>query len=89
MEDRSDSDNWSFLRFVIIATLKVVGMALLIMSGWVFYIAMLHLSLISEAFSYIAITAFWSFIVLLIVFAAVIDWMKKRQRLSKRSLTNL
>jgi uncharacterized membrane protein len=81
MEDRSDSDKYSFLRFVIIATLEVAGMALLIMSGWVFYVAMLSLGLQGGIFSYIAITAFWSFIVLLLIIAATIEWMKKKKKL--------
>lgn len=78
-KENSSSEKRSFFRFVIIATLKVVCMALLIMSGWVFYLAMLHLSLQGEFFSLVAVVAFWSFIVALIVFAAVIDWIKAKK----------
>ncbi|MEM2111411.1 MAG: hypothetical protein QXX08_05990 [Candidatus Bathyarchaeia archaeon] len=72
-----------FIRFVIIATLKVVGLALLIMSGWAFYISMLFLGFQSPILSYIAVASFWAFIILLIVVAAVIDWMKKKKAAEK------
>ena len=79
-EESLDSDHYSFPRFVIMATLKVAGMALLIMSGWIFYVGMLSLGLQGEVFSYIAVVSFWSFLLLLIVIAAVIDWMRDKKR---------
>jgi uncharacterized membrane protein len=79
-EENPDYDHYSFLRFVIMATLKVVGMALLIMSGWVFYVGVLSLGLQGEVFSYVAVISFWTFLLLLIVTGAVIDWMRDKKK---------
>lgn len=78
-EEHLDSENDGFLRFVIVSTLKVVGIALCIMSGWVFYIGMLSLGSKGEPFNYIAVASFWSFFIVLIVLAVVIDWLKKKK----------
>ncbi|RLI46783.1 hypothetical protein DRO69_02325 [Candidatus Bathyarchaeota archaeon] len=78
-EESVEHENYSLIRFVVVVTLTVVGMALCIMSGWIFFIGMLNLGIRGPPFSYMAIIAFWSFIVILIVLAAVIDWMKKKK----------
>jgi uncharacterized membrane protein len=87
-EESTDLDHYSFLRFVIMATLEVVGMALLIMSGWVFYVGMMSLSLKGEVFSYVAVVCFWSFLLLLIVTAAVIDWVRDKKKERDTSLSS-
>ena len=79
-DDSSDSSKRGFFRFVIIATLEVAGAALLIMSGWIFYVAMLNLGLQGGIYGYAAIAVFWSFIVSLIIIAATIDWMKTKRK---------
>lgn len=81
-EEESDAEKHSFLRFLIMATLTVAGMALLIISGWAVYITLLHLGIKGEPFGHIAIATFWVFIVALLILAAVVDWVKgKNHRL--------
>jgi len=66
-------------------------MALLIMSGWVFYVGVLSLGLQGEVFSYVAVIFFRTFLLLLIVTGAVIDWMrdKKKRETNSSALHNM
>lgn len=80
VEEQSESEDRSFLRFVIVSTLTVVGMALCIMSPWLFYICMINLGMRGEPLNYIAIAAFGSFFIIVVILAAAIDWVRKRKK---------
>jgi len=79
-DERPESEDRGFLRFVIVSTLTVVGMALCIMSPWLFYICMINLGMRGEPLNYVAIAAFWSFFVIIVILATVIDWVMKRKK---------
>jgi len=79
-EEGSESEDRSFLRFVIVSTLTVLGMALCILSPGIFLVALINLGLRGELLNYIAFAAFWSFFIIIVLLAAAIDWVKKRKK---------
>lgn len=78
-EEESDSKNHSFLRFVIVSTLQVLAMTICILSPCVLLVLLIKIGLQGEPFNYLAFIAFWSLFLIVIVFAAVVDWIKKRK----------
>jgi hypothetical protein len=79
-EEGSKSEDRSFLRFVIVSTLTVLGMALCILSPWIFVVALTNPGLRGQPLSYIAFAAFWSFFIVIVILATAIDWVKKRKK---------
>jgi hypothetical protein len=79
-EEGSKSRGHSFLRFVIVSTLTVLGIALCILSPWVFIVALINLGLRDEPLNYIAFAAFWSFFIVIVILATAIDWINKRKK---------
>lgn len=79
-EEGSESEDHSFLRFVIVSTLTVVGLALVILSPVIFYVGLLSLGLRGEPFNYIAYVAFWSFLTVIVILTTAIDWVRKRKK---------
>jgi len=79
-EEGLKSKDHGFLRFVIVSTLTVLGMALCIFSPWIFIVALIRLGLQGEPFNYIAYVAFWSFFIIIVILATAIDWINKRKK---------
>jgi hypothetical protein len=79
-EEGPESKGNSFLRFVIVSTLTVLGMALCILSPWIFIVALINLGLQGEPLNYIAYAAFWSFFIMIVILATAIDWINKRKK---------
>lgn len=79
-EEESESGKYSFLLFVIASTLKVVGLTLCILSPWILYVGLINLGLRGEPFNYVAFAFFWSYFVVIVLLAAVIDWIRKRKK---------
>lgn len=79
-EEGSKSKDHSFLRFVIVSTLTVLGMALCIISPWIFYVCMINLGVRGEPLNYIAFAAFWSFFIIIVILATAIDWVMKKKK---------
>jgi len=82
-QERSESKDHSFLRFVIVSTLTVLGIALCILSPWILILELINLGLQGEPYDYVAYAAFWSFFVIIVMLATVIDWIKKRKKENK------
>jgi len=79
-EEGSESEDRSFLRFVIVSTLTVLGMALCIISPGIFYVCMINLGVRGEPLNYIAFATFWSFFIIIVILATAIDWINKRKK---------
>lgn len=79
-EEGSKSKDHGFLRFVIVSTLIVLGMALCIFSPWVLLVAIINLGLRGEPLNYIAFATFWSFFIIVVLLATAIDWINKRKK---------
>ena len=79
-EEGSKSKDHGFLRFVIVSTLIVSGMALCIFSPWVLLVAIINLGLRGEPLNYIAFATFWSFFIIVVLLATAIDWINKRKK---------
>jgi hypothetical protein len=79
-EEESKSKDYSFLRFVIISTLIVLGMAICILSPMIFFIGMINLGIRGEPFNYIAFATFWSYFIIIVILATTIDWIRKRKK---------
>jgi len=80
VEEGSESEDHSFLRFVIVSTLTVVGLALFVLSPVIFYVGILSLASRSEPFNYITYAVFWSFLIVIVVLTTTIDWVRKRKK---------
>lgn len=78
-EENSESRDLSFLGFVIVSTLIVVGMALFIFSPWIIYIGILSLGLSKGFASYLALSLFWAFFVAVVVLSAIVNWLRKEK----------
>jgi hypothetical protein len=79
-EEGSKSKDHSFLRFLIVSTLTVLGMALCIFSPWILLVAIMNLGLRGEPLNYVAFAAFWSFFIIIVLLATAIDWLRKRKK---------
>jgi hypothetical protein len=82
-EEGLESERHSFLRFVIVSTLTVLGMALCILSPWIFIVVLINLGLQGEPLNYIAFAAFWSFFIVIVILAVAIDWINKRNKIEQ------
>lgn len=70
-----DESPFAFLKFLTFATLTVVAMALIVLSPIILYPLLLgH----PEPYNYIALAVFWFSILIIPVFAAVTDYLRKR-----------
>ena len=78
VEERSESKDGSFLRFIIVSTITVVGIALCVLSPWIFYIGMINLGLRGAPLNYIAFATFWSIFIVILILAVAIDRVKKK-----------
>jgi hypothetical protein len=79
-EEESKPKDRSFLRFVIVSTLIVIGMALCIFSPWIFLVMVVNIGLRGEFLNYIAFATYWSFFMIIVLLAAAIDWVRKRKK---------
>jgi putative flippase GtrA len=76
-EEGLESERHSFLRFVIVSTLTVLGMALCILSPWIFIVVLINLGLQGEPLNYIA------FFIVIVILAVAIDWINKRNKIEQ------
>lgn len=68
---------FSFLKFLVFATLTVVAMALIVISPILLYPLLLgH----PEPYNYIALAIFWVAILAIPVFAAITDYLRNRHK---------
>ena len=80
-ETLSKSKDHSFLQFVIVATLTIVGMTLCVLSPCILLVGLMSLGLRGEILGYLAYAAFWSIFIVVVILATAIDWLKKKKKM--------